>query len=127
MKCADLLFDHIEDGTICDDPNHRAALARRADGGTAWSPIVRGTDGGGARDFLDGRPIYCGAVLELQAIESREDDYGSFRVNLPSGAPVRYEVAGGIHGTVMLYGGIAGHDFIAEHHAGMRFRWPQRD
>jgi hypothetical protein len=122
MKCDSLLSEHTPD-TQCEDAEHRAALARRADGAGSWSPIVRSRTEGGPRDFLDGEPINCGSGLELQAIEYRSDDYGEFTVKLPSGVRVRYELD---RGEIVFYGGIAGHEFTSPHHAWMRFRWPER-
>jgi hypothetical protein len=34
----------------------------------------------------------CGTGLELQAFEIRSDDYGDYRVTLPKGIRVRYEL-----------------------------------
>ncbi len=129
MECDEFLSDHRADGTTCNDEGHRAALARRAAGAPAWHPIVRGRDGGGVRDFLEGKAITCGSSLELQAVEYRDDDYGSYQLSLPTGVIVRYEVDRPLNadGEVILYGDLAGHDFTARHHDGMRFRWPRRE
>lgn len=90
-KC-DLLFGGHDRTDVCEDLGHRAALARRREGAVSWSAIVRRSDDGGRRDFLDGDPLHCGAGLELQAIEWRDDDYGSYTVRLATGARVRYEL-----------------------------------
>jgi hypothetical protein len=128
MACDEFLADHRADGSTCNDEQHRAALRRRAGGAPSWHPIQRGRDGGGIRDFLEGRPITCGSSIELQALEYRDDNYGTYQLNLPTGVVVRYEVDGplGAGGQVVLYGDIAGHDFTAKLHDGMRFRWPRR-
>ena len=66
--------------TSNDDDNHRAddsdtdeeyarraaEIDRRIGSAPPWSPLVHGSDGGGYRDFLDGRPVMHGALLELQ-------------------------------------------------------------
>jgi hypothetical protein len=126
VKTCDLLLDEHEEGRICDDVGHRKAIAARADCGEPWIAILRGEDGGGPRDFLDAQPIHCGSGLELQAIEYRDDDYGSYTVRLPIGARVRYEMAWGRDGQrrVVLYGDIAGHTFTTPLEPWMRFRWP---
>lgn len=115
----------------CVDPKHRAALARRAGGAPGWSPIVRGEDGGGVRDYLDGRPIHCGVGLELQAIEYYSDDYGDYVLKLPTGVRVRYELAWYPNATEadqtrhpVLYGSIGGYEVSMRYEDGMRFRWP---
>jgi len=124
MVNCDLFLDEHTDGT-CSDPRHAkvlATIAARAKG-ASWSPIVPGCDGGGRRDYLDGKPIHCGATLELQAYEYRSDDYGEYHVMVQRGDLVRYERSAG---QVTLYASVAGHTFTAEWDGGMRFRWPQR-
>jgi hypothetical protein len=129
MGC-DLFLDEHNAGIRCDNAEHRAALARRAEGAPAWSAIERARDGGGLRDFLDGRPIHCGTGLELQAFEIRSDDYGDYQVALPNGSRVRYElgVAEGDDGRrpIVLHAQVGGHEFVAAFHPRMRFRWPER-
>ena len=133
MKSCELFLDE-HNGVECDDADHRAALRRMAERATEsaapWSPIVRGDDRGGLRDHLDGKPIHCGATLELQAFENRDDDLGGYTVKLPTGALVRYElgipVADGRR-AIELYASIAGYTVILPHEKGMRFRWPRRD
>jgi hypothetical protein len=122
-RCELLLSEH-EGLDACDDPEHREALARRREGAPSWSPIVRGTDAGGPRDFLDGEPIHCGDVIELQGIEYRGDDYGEYTVKKPTGARVRYELSRG--DAVVLYTSVMGHEFTSPLAPWMRFRWPER-
>ncbi len=125
--CDLLLMDHEDaDDVDCPkDPEHRKALeARRLARAGKWSgAIVRGRDAGGARDFLDGQPIHCGSTVVLQATESRDDDYGSFTVWLPTGVHVRYELEGA---RIVLYAEVAGVSFTKPHEEWMRFRWPAR-
>ena len=127
----DLFLDEHEAGKACSDPAHGAALARRADTGTPWSQIERGNDGGGQRDFLDGRPIHCGTTLELQTVEVRSDDYGDYSVVLPSGVRVRYELdvprPEEERRRIVLHSSVGGYEFTRRHSTTMRFRWPRRD
>ncbi len=124
--CERMLMDHEENGDArcADDPEHSKALeARRLARANMWSPIVRGGDAGGRRDFLDGRPIHCGDSLELQAIDVRDDDFGSFTVWTSKGVRVRYELEPDKR--ITLYAGVAGLSFTHPHEQGMRFRWPK--
>jgi hypothetical protein len=125
-KLCDLFLDQHQPTERCPDPDHVAALARRANSGVEWSPIVVGRDGGGRRDFLDGQPIHCGTGLELQAFEVRSDDYGEWRVWLQTSMRVRYEMEWGGNRRGVLYACVAGHEFTAPINEGMRFRRPER-
>ena len=120
MGC-DLFLDEHARGRDCGDAAHEAAIARRAEGAPSWSSIERREEHGSWRDYVDGEPVHCGAVLELQGIEYRADDYGEFTVKLPTGVRVRYEHN---RGDVTLYSAIAGHEFASAHQKWMRFRWP---
>ncbi len=125
MNCDLMLMDHEDAGDVdCrKDPGHRKALqARRLARADQWSPIVRSEDRGGRRDFLDGRPIHCGSGLELQIIETREDDYGQFTVWTAKGVRVRYELEPDKR--ITLYAPVAGISFTHAHEPWMRFRWP---
>ncbi len=131
--CTLWIDEHQDKGhTSCaHDPHHDAALRARAAGAPNWSAIVRGQDCGGDRDFLDGEPIHCGASLELQTIERRGDDYGEYSIKLPTGVPVRYELAFSrdeevTRKEIVIYVGVGGHLFQTRHEAWMRFRWPER-
>jgi hypothetical protein len=129
MKICDRFLDEHDILIGCADPEHRAALARRAAGAPSWGQLVREDEGAnGFRDYLDGEPIHCGAGLELQAIEYRSDDYGEYVLKLPTGVRVRYELDWPPRGDrqVVLHAGIAGHEFTARHETWMRFRWPPR-
>jgi len=110
--------------------------ARRLRVGSAreWSPIVAGEDGGGYRDFLDGRAIHCGTFLELQGQADVVDkvDQEIVTKRLETGVIVRYETSHRITKTgaqriVVLYGELGGHDVTLHHEAWMRFRWPRGD
>jgi hypothetical protein len=123
MSCRLSLADHKG---ACDDLHHVIALdARRAAARVEpWGKIRRDPEAGGSfRDYLFGQPIHCGAGLELQAVEYRYDDYGSYTVFLDQGHPVRYEHNGGV---VVLYADLGGHTFTSQLQAWMRFRWPKK-
>lgn len=59
-----------------------------------WGEIVRSSDGGGMRDFLNGDPIYCGSPLEMRVGDwtagANGVDEFTWRAR---GVPVRYEIA----------------------------------
>lgn len=122
--CDLMLYEH--DGP-CADPKHGEALnRRRATGSVRWQAIVRGEDGGGWRDFLDGRPIHCGEFVELQAVRVEGDDYGEYAIFLNEGTTVRYEAnLSSSDGVIVLHASIGGHGFRTRHEAWMRFRWPK--
>jgi hypothetical protein len=122
MSCRLALADHQG---ACDNLQHVVALdARRAAASVEpWGKIRRDRQGGGDfRDYLFGEPIHCGAGLELQAVEYRYDDFGSYTVFLDRGHAVRYEHSVGV---VTLYADIGGHTFACSLQAWMRFRWPR--
>lgn len=145
MTCA-ICWDRPD---ACKRPDHIAVSARRAElRGRPWSLLsirtdtdrVRALSSGieliyGERHYLDDRPIHCGDFLELQKIDTREDDFGSFTVYLQEGAVVRYEVEHG-HGDIdgisvtyripTMYVGAAGRSFKAKIDHGCYFRWPER-
>ncbi len=129
MKPCDLFLDEHA-GADCADPAHRRAIAARAnrDHGEPWGQIIRITDAGGPRDCLDGKPLHCGACVELQAFEYRDDDYGSYTVYLQQGAPVRYEMEWrkGDERIGVLHAEVVGHEFTTTIESYMRFRWPRR-
>ena len=107
-----------------------ADVERRIGSAAPWSPLVHGEDGGGYRDFLDGRPIGHGALLELQAFDyviDREDGEERRR-RLDRGIVVSYETERRPDGRrVVLYLREGGHTFTVDVDDGMRFRWPRRE
>lgn len=101
--------------------NRMRAAAR----GREWGPLVLSQDAGGQRHVLDGKPVHCGAMIQLQACETRDDDRGSYMVYLQRGTLVRYEAA--LHldpPVVRLFGDLSGYEFSAVLGMSMRFRWP---
>jgi hypothetical protein len=90
-----------------------------------WGKISRLSDPGGPRDFLDDKSIPCGTMLELQAVEYQEDDYGEYMLYSDESVAVRYEADLFVpEGRIQLYIIIGGHEFIADCEPWMRFRWP---
>jgi hypothetical protein len=121
MNCDLMLYEHT---APCDDPNHAEALKRRAAGASQWGKISRLCDVGGPRDFLDGKPIPCGTMLELQAVEYQADDYGEYMLYSDNSVAVRYEADLSVpEGRSRLHAVIGGHEFLAGCEPWMRFRW----
>jgi hypothetical protein len=128
--CDLMLHEHI---TPCADPEHRAALSRRAAGSPKWHAIERHEDAGGYRDFLHGHdssgkavPIHCGEMLELQEIACECDDFGEYTLFMNKGICVRYEAdLSRADGGIWLHAYVAGHEFRLRYEAWMRLRWPQ--
>lgn len=110
-------------------PKEKASAARQAALAGSWSMLVLGVVGED-RHYLDGEPIHCGESLELQAIEYRDDDYGTYHAVLQRGIRVRYELAWGVVGSldnrVVLHANVDGHEFTSRLIGWMRFRWPKR-
>jgi hypothetical protein len=125
-----MLHEHTDP---CADPEHRAALARRAAGSPKWHALERNEGAGGYRDFLHGHdssgravPVHCGETLELQAIEFKGDDFGGYTLFLNKGIRVRYEAdLSRADGGIWLYACIAGHEFRLRYESWMRLRWPE--
>lgn len=103
-----------------DCPGYLAWRTRTAALQGRWSTISPPRESG--YRFVEERPVTCGSTLELQAIEQRDDDYGSYLAYLQHGTRVRFELAGG---TPVFYANVAGHDFTAKLEPAMRFRWPR--
>jgi hypothetical protein len=128
--CDLMLFEHT---APCDDPKHCEALKRRAAGAPKWHRIERREDGGGYRDFLAGHdssgrsvPVHCGEMLELQAVEWKDDDFGEYALSLDKGIRVRYEAnLSCADGGITLYAFLDGHQFRLRYEAWMHLRWPQ--
>ena len=111
-------------------PAHAAAERRRQAMSGLWSPLEARRGDGDERHYLDGEPIHCGAMLELQAVEVAADDYGDYTVVQQRGLPVRYELAAARKGAALdkrgvLYADIGGHSFAAGIDEWWRFRWPE--
>lgn len=110
-----------------------AAIDRRIGSAAPWSPLVHGSDGGGYRDFLDGRPVSHGTLLELQAFDyvpdpGGEDPGEQRRRRLDRGILVSYETEVRAAGRqVVLYLRTSGHTFTTDADDSMRFRWPAAD
>lgn len=99
------------------------AKARRH-AGSPWHRLEIRRGPGGLRHYVDGVPVHCGAVVTLQAIETRYDDYGSWLVYLDRCTTVRYEATmsrDAIRATVHAF--VGGHEFVAAVEAWMRFAW----
>lgn len=148
MPACDRFLDEHGLNDTCTDPQHREALARRRAGAAPWSTVQTGNDApsgdpAGWRQFLDGKPIHCGQLLELQGREFSSDDYGEIMLLKPTGILVRYEVAWTAEaaprrsreewaalkagGRVpMLHLSIDGYEFTKPLEDWMRFRWPER-
>lgn len=89
-----------------------------------WAQIERRYENDGdLRDYVENRPIHCGDMLELQAIEYKADDDGEYSVSLDKGVIVRYELSSARN--PIFYASIGGHTFTARLEAWMRFRWPR--
>lgn len=134
---ADCFLDEIMEGKACSggDPANcpavKAAEVRRRARAGEWSELEVRDEGGGQRHYLDGQAIHCGAMIEIQALEYKSDDYGEYTVCLQRGRLVRYELAWPIKPTslddrVVLYIEVDGHTFTAAG-AGKRYRWPRRE
>jgi hypothetical protein len=123
---------------VCDPDDvaevERAAARRERREATmapAWSPVERRIVSGDFRDYLDGRPIETGAWLELQAVEPRDDEDGTYDARIAAGVIVRYEIAhvppspDNPWGRVVeLTGALGGHLVQLEAMPWHRFRWP---
>lgn len=110
-------------GLPAECPKEIAAAKREK--GQPWSALELRRESGGLRHYLDGEPVHCGDVLELQAIGYRSDDYGEYIVSLQRGSAVRYEASwrsGDLLAT--LHAAVGGREFVASVTDGMRFRWP---
>lgn len=99
------------------------------------SQLRLGDDGGGWRQYLNGEPISCGTLLELEE-HSYTITRGGNEEFAPTGnwIPVRYEVAWRTDPRTsrtirvpMMHKRVGGYEFtcpIEDHH---KFRWPRGD
>jgi hypothetical protein len=91
-----------------------------------WSALELRREVSGLRHYLDGKPVHCGASLELQHTEDKSDDYGEFTVPLQLGSSVRYEASWvGSELPFSLHRNVGGTEFTAAGELWMRFRWPE--
>lgn len=76
-----------EEAELCKDEGHAHASEQRARASAGlWSRLLStSTRSNGEGDYLNGRLIHCGSILELQAIEHRSDDYGEYTAATPHG------------------------------------------
>lgn len=120
------IHDPCELGTPSSCPRQpdrdRRALAKRG----SWSALELRREPGGPRHYLDGKPVHCGAGLELQHTTLKTDDYGDFTVPLQVGTVVRYEASLRPSITWSLHAGVGGHEFAAVGEPWLRFRWPKQ-
>lgn len=125
--------DDQTDDDFSDEAYARRAaeIDRRIGSAAPWSPLVHGSDSGGYRDFLDGRPVSHGTLLELQAfdyVKDPDDPTEERRRRLDRGILVSYETEMRARGRqVVLYLRTGGHTFTTDADDSMRFRWPPRD
>lgn len=93
-----------------------------------WSALELRRETSGLRHYLDGKPVHCGASLELQHTEDKTDDYGDFTVPVQLGSSVRYEASWvGSELPFTLHKTIGGTEFATVGELWMRFRWPEVD
>jgi hypothetical protein len=117
----------LDEHTSCDDGAHQAARERRAASAPAWGKLATGREPG--RLYLYGEPIHCGAGLELQQQVYGSDDFGEYRLLLPVGTRVRYELdwGWGPPKRHVVYTSVGGYNFVKQIDIEwMRFRWPPR-
>jgi hypothetical protein len=111
--------------SAADCPAAIVERRRAAESTAPWHALELGRDAGGPRHYLAGRPVHCGTMIVLQAVETRADDRGSYHVLLAQGVRVRYEAA--LYPdppVVTLHTEVAGHEVVLRHQPWMRFRWP---
>lgn len=83
---------------------------------------LNGRDQGGRRDFLDGKPIHCGTVLELAAIVTDAEGRTSFT---GKAIAVRYEAQlYSDAGLRTLHADVGGHEVVMRLEPWLYFRWP---
>jgi hypothetical protein len=63
-------------------------------------PLIEGTDGGGRRDFLSGRPVHAGEVLYLLTCAGWHPV--RYESNMPHGQPVLYLPLPGVREDIPL-------------------------
>lgn len=93
-----------------------------------WSVLHVREETSGARHYLDGQPVHCGELIELQEIDHHADDYGDFTRPTQRGHVVRYEASfpRGEAPRATLHTSVAGRSVVLALDASMRFRWPGR-
>ena len=93
----------------------------RAGRAGSWSSLA--WDGAGWS--LGGRPLPCGATVELQEVSGTFDEYGSYHRALQAGTPVQFYLPEERRDRPLLRRLVGGHKFSACYEPWMRFRWPQ--
>ena len=106
-------------------PKALAQRKRDQERGAEWPALELRRESGGLRHYLRGEPIHCGTCLEVQATETKSDDYGEYTVWLQKGTLVRYEaqINAGLGATLHVV--VGGVEFCARAEEWMRFRWPK--
>lgn len=94
-----------------------------------FTQLVTGQDGGGWRQFLDGKPVTCGSTLELECYEECVNSNGDIGIRSAGSIEVRYEMTYDEHDRRLgvIYYDIAGHHFGPNFLTSKRFRWPRRE
>jgi len=120
------VHDPCDTGVPAACPREPARRARAELKHGAWSALELRRELGGLRHYLDGRPVHCGAALELQHTQVRSDDYGDFTIPLQAGTVVRYEARNlGRELPFTLHVDVGGNEFCAAGEPWFRFRWPR--
>lgn len=100
------------------------------DAGDLAGRLVLDRDAGGHRHVLDGQPVPCGTVLELQAMRRVTDDGDEWLEPTDQWLPVRYEATLADRADdvrVHIFATAAGRTARIEWSPDMRFRWPAWD
>lgn len=110
--------------TCGDDCPVRAARENRKVGKEGlWGALELREEPEGLRHYLEEEPVHCGALLELQSIGYKVDDFGEYTVALHQGIIVRYEAVFSSNIRVTLHANVGGHEFVTGLQSWMRFRW----
>ena len=102
-------------------PAVQATARRAAARAGSWSPLA--WDGAGWS--LGGRPLPCGATVELQEVSGHYDEFGSYHRALQAGIPVQFFTPDECPDRPLLRRLVGGHKFAACFEPWMRFRWQE--